>query len=61
MSRCKACNNALKESEIIWRKDLEIFEDLCVNCRHHAYNVPIEDMETLDSLGEEAPIDPDLE
>ena len=33
MSRCSACNEALQESEIIWRPDAHQHEELCLRCR----------------------------
>jgi len=37
--RCKACDSELGEYEIIWRKDLNCFEDLCKRCRNLVHSV----------------------
>lgn len=32
--RCKACDKTLKASEIIWRDEFKMHEDLCRKCRN---------------------------
>lgn len=34
MCRCKACDIDLSETEIVWRADYKIWEDLCRTCLH---------------------------
>jgi hypothetical protein len=51
--RCKACNNILKEKEIVWIPELNIHEELCSSCRQALY-----DAET-DALGDILDIYPD--
>lgn len=31
--RCKACDAELGKYEVIWRKDVQQYEDLCRKCR----------------------------
>lgn len=31
--RCKACNAVMSSSEIIWREEEGVHEDLCKRCR----------------------------
>lgn len=31
--RCKACDSELGKYEVIWRKDVQQYEDLCRKCR----------------------------
>ena len=35
--RCKACDVELSEYEIIWRQELERFDELCKQCRTIVY------------------------
>ena len=51
--RCKGCNAILKETEIVWRADIQQHEDLCLKCRKEVYEIDIEDLEVLDKLTEE--------
>lgn len=32
--RCKCCDKAMDEHEIIWYEDRQEHEDMCVSCRH---------------------------
>lgn len=50
MSRCKACDNPLSESEIIWREDIKQHEELCRKCRAEVYDLSIDDIETIDKF-----------
>ena len=31
--RCKACDSVMLPSEIIWKEDKKLHEELCKNCR----------------------------
>ena len=35
--RCKACNKIMQDSEVYYRPDYEVFEDMCRVCRHSQY------------------------
>lgn len=48
--RCKSCNKIMRESEVIWRQDLQQHEDLCLRCRQIVYGYSAEDQETIDLL-----------
>ena len=52
MSRCAGCNVVLKDNEIIWRKDIEQWEDLCRRCRHIALDLPEDAIEVIDATEE---------
>ena len=49
MSRCRACDNVLRDEEIIWRPALGIWEDLCRKCRSSIHD-PDNDLD-IDNLG----------
>ena len=60
MSRCAGCNVILKDNEIIWRKDIEQWEDLCRRCRHIALDLPEDAIEVIDAV-EDSNVDlPDI-
>jgi hypothetical protein len=46
--RCKACDS--KITYISWRKNLKIFEDLCLACRESIYLAPTNE-ELLEDFG----------
>jgi len=49
MSRCRACDAILEESEIIWKPDVKRHEDLCRCCRKIIFD--LESNESLDVEG----------
>lgn len=48
--RCRGCNNELGKYEIIWRKDINQFEDLCRQCRKSIVHITAEEEEQTPNL-----------
>ena len=54
--RCKACDIVMSSSEIIWREEEGIHEDLCKRCRNLVTDVDDElDIEYLEDYHEDIP------
>lgn len=50
MSRCKACDNVLKENEIVWREEIKQHEELCLLCRQASLGFDVEALEYIDTI-----------
>jgi hypothetical protein len=54
--RCKACDNAMMESEITWRSTVERWEDLCKRCLSIVYEsddaLVVPDYMLIEDIGE---------
>ena len=57
--RCKACNAVLSQYEIIWRADIEMFEDLCRKCRTSVGHAEDMSIAYTDDLFESENMEPD--
>lgn len=61
MCRCKACDEVMQDTEIIWRTHLNVWEDLCRRCRAIVDVYEINFQSKMDKLRGNTPEPPEVD